>query len=354
MFGILWHRQARWFRYDPKGCFVKIRIPATIPRREDGSRVPNGSVLESPAWRYVGKFFVTGPEVTFGTSNPIEQQVAWLRRFRPDYLLSYPGGFEELGLACESSAPVDSLKSLLGISGSATPGLRAWIERTYGLPFHQNYGLNEIGIVAARCAAGRYHVHAEHCVVEIVDSQGRPVPPGESGHLLVTALRNLAMPLIRYDTGDIAVATEGACPCGRTLPSFREIVGRYRRYAGLPPGTRERTRALGEVFEKMPAELVRNLRRYQFYQTRDNRFEVRLRTAGPMPPEFGARIRECWQAVAGDPPVPLAIVEDAPIVDSPGGKFLDFDSEFYGADDRASLARPEGRAAASPDDRPRH
>jgi phenylacetate-CoA ligase len=90
--------------------------------------------------------------------------------------------------------------------------------------------------------------------------------------VLVTALQNLAMPLIRYDTGDIAMAVEGACPCGRTLPSFGEIAGRYRRYAGLPEGTRKRVNVLQETIKAMPPEIVRNSR-YQVIRFED-RFEV--------------------------------------------------------------------------------
>ena len=43
--------------------------------------------------------------------------------------------------------------------------------------------------------------------------------------LVVTPFFNFAMPLIRYDTGDIAVAA-AACPCGRCLPKLSRIVGR--------------------------------------------------------------------------------------------------------------------------------
>ena len=66
-------------------------------------------------------------------------------------------------------------------------------------------------------------MHAEHCIVEIVDDEGSPCAPGRSGRLLVTALRNFAMPLLRYDTGDTALLGE-PCPCGRGLPVIRDIL----------------------------------------------------------------------------------------------------------------------------------
>jgi phenylacetate-CoA ligase len=343
MFGLLWHRQARWFRYNLAGRFAKIRIPSTMPRQPDGSPVPPNCAQRRQSWLYVGEKFQTGYELTFSTKNPASLQVEWLRRFRPDYLLAYPGVFEELCFACEGSSPVDSLQSLLGIGATATPALRSRIEGVYGVPFDQNYGLNEIGLVAIRCAAGRYHVNTEHCLVEIVDGSGHPCAPGENGRLLVTALRNTAMPLFRYDTGDIAQAMGGSCPCGRTLPAFGEISGRFRRYTGLPEGTRQRVARLSEAMADMPVEFIRNLRRYQIYQNRNNHFQMRLRTVGPLPEEFANRLHEAWKPVEGDPPLPFTIEEVPSIEESPGGKILDFDSEFYTLDDRASIAKPGGR-----------
>jgi len=44
--------------------------------------------------------------------------------------------------------------------------------------------------------------------------------------LLCTNLDNYAMPLIRYDTGDIGVLSNESCSCGRNLSSLKKIVGR--------------------------------------------------------------------------------------------------------------------------------
>jgi phenylacetate-CoA ligase len=46
------------------------------------------------------------------------------------------------------------------------------------------------------------------------------------GHVLVTTLRNTAMPLIRYRTGDLAVRRDEPCICGRTLPMLDRVIGR--------------------------------------------------------------------------------------------------------------------------------
>ena len=70
------------------------------------------------------------------------------------------------------------------------------------------------------------HVDAEDLVLEIVDSDGRPVSTGQSGHIVVTNLHSFAMPFIRYDTGDIGSLSDEPCPCGRGLPLLTVLQGR--------------------------------------------------------------------------------------------------------------------------------
>ena len=158
-------------------------------------------------------------------------------------------------------------------------------------------GLNEIGLVAARCEAGRYHVHREHCIVEIVDEAGLPCRAGEAGRLLLTGLNNFAMPLVRYDSNDLVTAVDGPCSCGRTLPSFGEIHGRYSRIEPLPAGTLGRVATLRTALQKMPVDLVRQLRRYQIHQLLDGSFELRMVTAGNLPPAFRERVRRAWSGL---------------------------------------------------------
>jgi phenylacetate-coenzyme A ligase PaaK-like adenylate-forming protein len=61
--------------------------------------------------------------------------------------------------------------------------------------------------------------------VEVLDEEGRPCAPGETGRVVATSLNNFAMPLIRYETGDTA-EVGAPCPCGRGLPVLTRIMGR--------------------------------------------------------------------------------------------------------------------------------
>jgi len=328
MFSILAHRSQRWARVDPMGVLCSIKIPSHFPRK-NGELLRDGELSRAERWDYLGSFFETGSAYGFNVWNPIDQQLAWLREIQPNYVATYSCTLEELAYANDCAKPADSISALFSTGLSTAPSTRRQVERIYRAPLHDAYGLNEIGRVALRCEAGLYHTHAEHCIVEVVDAQGQACVAGQLGRVLVTALQNLAMPLIRYDTGDVARAANLPCPCGRNLPVLGEIAGRFRRFGYLPEGTRARHFTLLDAIEAMPVELLKPLRQYQLHQFRDRSFELRVRSAGGMPPDFSARLAQVWAGIAGAEQTPLRIVEVDAIQPSPSGKQLEFDSDFY-------------------------
>ena len=92
---------------------------------------------------------------------------------------------------------------------------------------YSHYGSREMHAIASECPEhSGYHISAENVIVEIVNDQGEPAPVGEEGRVLVTNLRNYAMPFIRYENGDLGVSSDEACPCGRGLPLLATISGR--------------------------------------------------------------------------------------------------------------------------------
>jgi phenylacetate-CoA ligase len=331
MFTVLNQRQTRWFRRDPRRTLASIRLSSANLQATPAEGLADGQTLRVPRWRYVGVFFETGPSLYFNITNPVEAQVAWLRRERPDYLIIRSHALEHLAMTCAGERPCESLLAVTAISEAISPSTRRHLQAIYGARVDQGYGLNEIGLVGMRCEADRYHVHREHCVVEIIDEAGLPCRPGRSGRVVVTGLQNYAMPLIRYDTDDLATATAGPCPCGRTLPSFGEIHGRYSRIVSLPEGTLDRVAALRTALQGMPTKLGRGLRRYQIHQFSDGRFELRLVFVSPMPGGFVEHLQRAWSAAVGKTGWPLTTrqVTEIPF-ETTGDKFEDFVSECIG------------------------
>jgi phenylacetate-CoA ligase len=136
-------------------------------------------------------------------------------------------------IACEVPLEAQPVKSNLKVIFTNAEPLfdfqRKKLEEVFGCPVKETYGLAEMVCAASECERGNLHWWPEAGVHEIVDENGFQVNPGETGRLISTGLLNLDMPLIRYDTKDLAVRPERAaqCPCGRSLPLAGKFVGRH-------------------------------------------------------------------------------------------------------------------------------
>ena len=133
--------------------------------------------------------------------------------------------------------PLD-LGAIMTFSTAATEKIRRDCEAAFGARTIALYSSKEAGLIAHQCPTGpHFHVNEETVLVEIVDANGAPCPPGVAGRVLVTPLFNYAQPLVRYEQGD--VATFGPpCGCGRTLKVIESIAGREAHLFRLPGGER--------------------------------------------------------------------------------------------------------------------
>jgi phenylacetate-CoA ligase len=71
--------------------------------------------------------------------------------------------------------------------------------------------------------------------MEITSNDGEQINCGE-GKILATTLKNYAMPLIRYDTGDLGNIIEDICSCGRGSRLLKEVIGRDKELLVTPGG----------------------------------------------------------------------------------------------------------------------
>lgn len=91
------------------------------------------------------------------------------------------------------------------------------------------YGCREMRLIAIECEQGNMHCIDENVFVEFL-IDGRPVEPGEKGKIYVTSLKNYAMPLIRYELGDIGCFCNTSCLCGDNRKVIRISAGRDNDY----------------------------------------------------------------------------------------------------------------------------
>jgi phenylacetate-CoA ligase len=105
---------------------------------------------------------------------------------------------------------------------------REIIEEGLSTNVYNQYGSTESAAIVTECPSGRMHVNPEIGIIEVLDENGETVSEGEVGEIVMTALNNRAMPLIRYRIGDMARGppTYEECDCGREMPIIEEIIGR--------------------------------------------------------------------------------------------------------------------------------
>lgn len=152
-----------------------------------------------------------------------------IERYRPDAVVAYTNPMYEVArhLDAEGRRPSFSPKAIVLGAEKVHPFQREIIERVFRAPVFETYGSREFMLIGAECERHQgLHLTAENLLVEIVDDRGQPVPNGVEGNVVITDLFNYGMPFIRYANGDRAVASTGACDCGRQLPMLEKVVGR--------------------------------------------------------------------------------------------------------------------------------
>lgn len=105
--------------------------------------------------------------------------------------------------------------------------LASRIRSKWDIPLFSTYASTEMATAFTECVHGvGGHHHPELIIAEFVDDEGRPVPEGEAGELVVTTLGVQGMPLLRFKTGDIVQPHYEPCACGRTTLRLGPVIGR--------------------------------------------------------------------------------------------------------------------------------
>ncbi|MGV8083707.1 MAG: DVU_1553 family AMP-dependent CoA ligase [Coriobacteriia bacterium] len=193
--------------------------------------------------------------------------IAEIREREIDCLVGLP--VQVLGLArhpASAAVPEGRIKSVLLSADYVPSAIVREIERAWGVPVFNHYGMTEMGLggaVDCRATCG-YHLREADLYVEIVDpATGLPLPDGEAGEVVFTTLTRRGMPLVRYRTGDLSRFIPESCPCGSSLKRLEWVRGRLGNRVTLVDGGVLGMADLDEVLFPLPglldfrAELVR-------------------------------------------------------------------------------------------------
>ncbi len=169
---------------------------------------------------------------------------------------------------------------------------RQVIEEVFGRPVTDRYGCEETSLIASACEVH----HGLHLNADSVYAELRPGLDGTSGQLLLTDLTNMAMPLIRYQVGDVVLGSERTCSCGRGLPMIESIQGREADYVLTPSRRLISGISLTENF----ALKITGAAQVQIVQEKIDFLRVRLVRDERFNAQSHRQIRELVQATFGD------------------------------------------------------
>lgn len=226
-------------------------------------------------------FQFLGPVGTAYERNTRGRDVAELYDYcaerRPAYLQCGPTQLTALARYAIETGRRDLKPDLaLTLGSMITPDIRAMAREGLGAKIVDRYSCEETGHIALQCPKHDHlHVISPMTLVEIVDENAKPCPPGVPGRVLITAMQSYAMPLIRYELGDMA-EWGGPCDCGVTLPVFAKLWGRTRHVITTPDGKRTYARIYARDFAD-----IAGLKEYRFVLHRNEAVVAQLRVVEP-------------------------------------------------------------------------
>ncbi len=231
------------------------------------------------------------------------QPAEWAERLRHSgarYLWGYGSAIKTLArYMVEAGVRSPPLRAVFAVSDVTDSSGRALVRQQFGREIVDMYGATEAGCIAWQCPArDGYHVNADNLVVEVL-ADGRPAAPGELGTVVVTNLFSSAMPLIRYELGDLVASGVPRCTCGSSLPLLARIEGREDAALVLPSG-----RTLPPMFFDNVLKHFLEIRAWRAVQ--DDTLDVDLSVVRG--PEYSPQVEETLRdQIATFLPEPLAI-----------------------------------------------
>jgi phenylacetate-CoA ligase len=219
-------RVLRWWDFDGNKTMATF-----ISRHPERAPPPSGATVTG--WR-TG---FSGLHHLIDMWADTEVQIDWLLERKPHYLTAYSSALLALAERVRLRGVSLRFERINSIATAMSDEIREACRDVFGARPIDQYGAQEVGLIACECPVCRqYHLGAEAMRVEILHDDDSTCSPGETGRVIVTSFYNYAMPFIRYEIGDYAVAGPAKVKCPIRLPTLTRVLGRYRNTFTLKDG----------------------------------------------------------------------------------------------------------------------
>lgn len=181
-------------------------------------------------------------------------------------IIGFPSAIAAIAEFCISNnyKPRDfAVEGVITSSENLTTTQRYVMKQAWACNICSRYSTEEFGVIANQYEAeGPFQINSLNYIVEIMDlDKDQPVEPGNIGRVVVTDLHSNAMPLVRYDTGDIALLQEYNNDNLGYLRSFHALSGRGIQIITTPNNEKRFPMFFDSIMENYP-----EVSQYQFIQ----------------------------------------------------------------------------------------
>lgn len=155
-------------------------------------------------------------------------------------------------------------KAILATSENVYPGQKEIIESAFNCKMITFYGHTERACIAGWCEhSNLYHINSEYGYTELIDQNKKVITDTNiEGEIVCTGFNNMAMPFIRYQTGDYSSYAEDKCSCGRAYKLLNNIEG-HRRQEMIVCKDRS---TISVTALNVHSDIYKNVKKYQLYQ----------------------------------------------------------------------------------------
>ena len=206
------------------------------------------------------------------TPENMDQYAVAIQSFQPGCIYGYASSLA-LFAAHVIDRPISlSLPRLKVVCTTGEPLFehqRQLIHKAFGVPVANEFGSRDIGFTAHETPDGQMLLMSESIILEVLDPDGLPVQPGETGEAVMTALESVAQPFLRYRTGDMVRVSGDACSSGRGLHVINEVLGRCTDFVVRSDGTIMHALAVIYVLREVPG-----VAEFKIYQHTVHELEV--------------------------------------------------------------------------------
>ncbi len=160
---------------------------------------------------------------------------------------------------------------IVAISEYLSPHTSNTLREYLGVHVYSRYSNEELGMVAQQTevSSKKFEInHASYHIEILKFDKDEHVEPGEFGRIVVTDLHNYAMPIIRYDTGDIACYSLD----DRGVMQLEKIEGRKMDMIYNTSGAVVSSFVTHAIFNRFYKDIVQ----YQFIQQAEKTYEIKL------------------------------------------------------------------------------